>query len=266
MDEEQNMNRLSVTVVDVLGLLIPGAILLLAIFLMPIPAEWALPLKDLLRSRTTLFSNQWVAGGLCLAVAYLFGFLIRLTSIPVMNRLTWQRWAPRLRREAEALERPLKSAIANDELFSALRDMAPSDEIDPRHYAPYFPFAKRVIRTKPELWAEAERLEAEARFTAGLLLPFAALALDGIAHGILRHWHSGILLFVAGVAGGGVSFWTFPSRRINEITYGHLLALTALLYPVKARFGEANAPPSKGDAEPLQATTSLASDRQPAES
>jgi hypothetical protein len=224
------MNRLSVTVIDVLGLLVPGFVFVIGIALTPIPSAWLEPLSKALHDRLPLLTNPWVAGGSWLAIAYVLGFLMRLTSITIMNRLTVHRWKPRLEREAAAVDELFAELIANSRLTESLKRLASlCSERDPARYAPYFHFAKRLIRTNNDLWAEAERLEAEVRFSAGLFFPFVVLALDGVLGFFLGFSRpAASILILVGVAGVVIIIQSFPSRRAKEFLYDQFLALVML--------------------------------------
>src|SRR5262249_32283076 len=155
-------------------------------------------------------------------------------SISVINRFTWKQWSVQLARQAKALDAVLEEAIANPRLVESLKELAANaGERDPGRYVPYFHFAKRLLRRTPQLWEEAERLEADVRFAAGLFMPFILLAIDGILgglfHGLLTPaaW---ILLF-AGTIGAILVLRALPSRRTREILYDQFLALCVLKYP-----------------------------------
>jgi hypothetical protein len=177
-----------------------------------------------------ILSNAWVAGGCWLAAAYVLGFLLRLRSIGFLNWLTWRRWSTLLQSETKELEKVFESAVANPTLIASLKSIAGlCGHRDPIRCAPYFYFAKRVVRSYPELWTEAERLEAEVRFAAGLFLPFLVLAFDALLRGLTTTgaW----VLLAIGVGGATVVLTAFPPLRIKEIIYVHYLALVVLLYP-----------------------------------
>lgn len=222
------MNRLSVTVVDILGVLVPGAVLLAGCFFLP-PSLAPVPaLTILIGKPIPIFANPWVAGGIWLVTAYVLGFLLRLVSIPLMNRVTNRAWSGRLKKEIGALNGIFEAAIANKNLSTSLKDLAElHGSNDPGHYAPYFHFAKRLVRQYPDMWVEAERLEAEVRFVAGLFIPFLLLLADGL---LLRP--TAWVLVLIGAGGAVVLASCFPSRRIKEVVYNHYLALAVLLCPV----------------------------------
>lgn len=227
------MNRLSVTVIDVLGLLVPGVVLLFGLCLAPLPSQSYEPLNQALLARIPLLANIWVAGACWVAAAYVLGFLLRLTSISLMNRLTWKRWSSDLQAEAKEIDEVFKAALNNDALSQGLHRLAERcGERDPGRYAPYFHFAKRIVRGNPEYWSEAERLEAEVRFAAGLFVPFALLALDGLLRFTFsREFLPGLLLLAVGITGATFIRRTFKTRRTKEVLYDQFLALSILLYP-----------------------------------
>lgn len=226
------MNRLSVTIVDILGVLVPGAVLLVGCLFIPPPLAPIPALTGLVGKPIQPLSNPWVAGGLWLAAAYVSGFLLRLISIPLMNRVTKHWWVPKLKDEADTLDQILEEAIANPKLSTSLKELSKLyGERDPCRYAPFFHFAKRLVRKHPDMWAEAERLEAEIRFAAGLFLPFLLLLIDGL---LLRPTHksSAWVLVIIGALGAGLVLFAFPSKRVKEVLYNHFLALAILLDPV----------------------------------
>jgi len=225
------MNRLSVTIVDILGVLVPGAVLLVGCLLV-LPNPALVPASTgTVNELTKFLSNPWFMGDVWLATAYVLGFLLRLVSIPFMNILTKHRWAPKLKEEADTLDQVFEEVIANQKLSTSLKKLSNLYGVrDPGHYAPYFHFAKRLVRKNPDMWTEAERLEAEIRFAAGLFFPFLLLLIDGI---FLRATHpQAWVLVVIGALGAGIVIFAFPSRRIKEVLYNHFLALAILLDPV----------------------------------
>jgi len=223
------MNRLTVTIVDVLGFLVPGLALLFGFVLVPVPPEWLRPVNETLLQRMPLLGNPWVAGGCWLAIAYVLGFLIRLTSISALNLLTWRRSSARLERDAAALDGPLTSALNDAALSEGLKTLANAcNERDPGRRAPYFHFAKRLVRTSARLWTEAERLEAEMRFAAGLFLPLLVLSVDGVLIGFSTP--AGWLISIICGTGAALILVAFPSRHAKEILYDQFLALVVLKY------------------------------------
>lgn len=223
------MNRLTVTIVDILGVLIPGLVLLFGCILAPIPFAWVRPLNDTLLQRLPVLENTWVAGGCWLAIAYTLGFVIRLGSIGIMARLTRRRWESHLERQSAVLEKVLEASLANPGLAASLHALVPmygKDNVG-RH-APFFHFAKRLIRTDPDLWVEAERFEAEVRFAAGLFIPLLLLGIDGVVLAFTTP--GGWILIIAGFGGAAILFSTFAARRTKEVLYDHFLALVILSY------------------------------------
>jgi hypothetical protein len=223
------MHRLSVNIIDILGVLVPGSLLLAGVLLIPIPRATSIPPTDTLGEWMPVVSTPWAAVGTWLIVAYLFGFLLRLFSVNLMQRLTWRRWVPRVHRDAEALSEVLTSAIANASLTRSLIAVAVTrGPRDPGRHAPYYHFLKRLVRTRQELWTEAERLEAEARFAAGLFLPSLVYVVDGI---LWRQVSAASWVFIlAGSLTAMLVLLTFPSRRAKEMLYVQYLGLAILLY------------------------------------
>jgi hypothetical protein len=224
------MNRLSVTVVDLLGMLVPGVVLLVAFFLLPTGLA---PLPEIVGLRVSdleILDDSWVVGVLCLATAYVLGFLLRQLAIPVMQAITKERWTHHLRREAEILGPSLEAALGDESLVKSLRELAEINKRDPGHHAPFFHLVKRLIRQHPELWVEVERLEAEIRLLAGLFLPFLLLLLDGLLCFIAGQagWWT---LMALGAGGAGVILYVFPGRRVKEVRHAYFLALVALKFP-----------------------------------
>jgi hypothetical protein len=244
-----------VTVVDLLGVFVPGLVMLIAVLLVP-AALGLQPRLNLLPG--LLGSSLWVLVGLYGVAAYILGFLVRLKSIDIMNALTLRRWTKRIGEEAEALEPALTDALANRPLTESLKKLAEyttkyyRTKYGPGKYAPYFHYAKRLLRRDPRMWAEVERLEAEARFTAGLFVPLVMLFLDGIllsqwgriegwwrttgGHAVLQltYWEQVIVgrgLMVAAGIGVATVYMAFPERRRREVLYVQLLALAALAKP-----------------------------------
>jgi hypothetical protein len=227
------MNRVSVTIVDFMAFLVPGVVLLFALVLIPLRDPWLAPLNESLLKRIPLLSNPWAAGGCWILSAYVLGFLLRLISIELMNLLTAHRWVDRVKGQSTHLSGAIEDAIDNQKLVAALKNIPGlGDGRGVSKCAPYFHFAKRIIRTRPELWVEAERLEAEVRLAAGLFVPFLVLAVDGVLR-IPNGVAAALVLLFTGVAGAAIVFFAFPDRRVKEVLYDQLLALIALRY-----FGE----------------------------
>lgn len=229
------MNRVSVTIVDFMAFLVPGVVLLFGLVLVPIPDAWIAPLNDSVLQRMPLLNNPWAAGGCWILSAYVLGFLLRLISIELMNLLTSHRWVSRVRSQASELSEALEAAIGDPKLTTAIKAVSGlGDGRGVSSCAPYFHFVKRIIRTRPELWVEAERLEAEVRLVAGLFLPFVVIAVDGVLR-IPQGIAPAAVLLITGGAGATVVFRTFPDRRVKEVLYDQLLALIALRWVVEVK-------------------------------
>jgi hypothetical protein len=223
------MNRVSVTIVDFMAVLVPGIVTLFGLVLLPIPDSLLKPLNSSLLIRIPLLDNPWAAGGSWLMSAYVLGFLLRLTSIDLMNLMTSYRWISRVQGHSEKLSGAIEEAIGDAKLAGALKAIAgtAADDRGVSKCAPYFQFAKRVLRTRPELWVEAERLEAEVRLAAGLFVPFFVLATVGAVRMVLRDFGA-VILVIIGAIGATIVYRTFPERRSKEVLYVQLLALIAL--------------------------------------
>jgi len=219
-----------VTIVDLLGVFVPGFLMLVAMLLVPSALGVNLRFVEVLPD--PVGSNVWILGGAYAITAYIVGFLVRLVSMSIMNVLTLHRWADRIKTEAAALEPALTAAFANKQLTESLKTLAKGfEKYDPGRYAPYFHYAKRVVRREPTMWAEAERLEAEVRFAAGLFLPLVLLVLDGALLSLWRQQTSGWWLFAAAGTGVVAVLCAFPSRRSREVLYDQFLALAVLPNP-----------------------------------
>ena len=222
------MNRVSITIVDFMAFLVPGVVFLFGLVLVPFPDDWIAPLSDALSARVPLLSNPWVAGGCWVLSAYLLGFLLRLTSIDLISFITSHRWISRVQHDSQKLSAVIEETINDQKLVEALQaiaDVAANRGVS--KWAPYFQFVKRVVRTRPELWVEVERLEAEIRLVAGLFIPFVVLMIVGGLR-MLIHFRSALLLVAIGAIGAAIVYRRFPDRRIKEALYDQLLALIAL--------------------------------------
>jgi hypothetical protein len=222
------MNRVAVTIVDFMAFLVPGVVFLFALVFVPIPDAWMTPLSDALSARVPPLGNPWVAGGCWLLSAYLLGFLLRLTSIDLISFMTSHRWVNRVQQHSQRLSFAMEEAINDQKIVEALKAVAElGADRGVSKWAPYFQFAKRLVRTRPELWVEAESLEAEIRLMAGLFVPFVVLAVAGGLR-MLLHFRSALVLVAVGVLGAATVYRTFPERRIKEVLYDQLLAFIAI--------------------------------------
>jgi hypothetical protein len=179
-----------------------------------------------------------------------------------MNYLTWWKWGPTLSDDSQALDQAFDEALHNPTLSAGLRKLAKRcGKRDPGQYAPFFHFAKRIVRGSPDYWNEAERLEAEVRFAAGLFIPFVVFAIDGIARKF--DTPAAWLLLTAGVIGASTILLTFPSRRTKEVLYNQLLALAVLLYQPRPSADASNSKQSnKSPKQPQDENILLVSARQ----
>jgi hypothetical protein len=144
-----------------------------------------------------------------------------------MNLITLGLWAKTVEREAQVLGPILETALAQPELCDAMRALArDASKHDPGRYAPLFHVSKMLLRDHPALWAEAQRLEAEVRFIAGLFVPFALLFLDGLW--LLLRQHDGVVITVVSCVAMATILPAYTYRRSREIYYNQLLAIVAL--------------------------------------
>lgn len=227
------MKGLIVSVVDVLGIFVPGFLLLMGILLNPsvvndILKEWS-NWPQLLKA---VGENLSVIGILVAIISYVFGFIIRLFSITIMQFLTFPLWAKKLKKRARNLEAALKVALKNEEVCKGLEEEAKlRSKIEVAHNAPYFVFSKRLIQNgNSTLWTGTERMEAELRFMSGIFIPLIMLSVDGI----FMSSNLGRLLSLVTGLGFLIILASFPSRRIKEVIYNYHMALIVLHYPSKS--------------------------------
>lgn len=222
------IKSLAITIVDVIGVFFPGLLFVTAVAILlgtGSPAAGFVPLDIAARL------PQWLQISGLIVVVYVLGFLMRLGSLRALQRLTSPFWEPPLTRAAGRLEQTMRACIGDSGLSEALVEMGRRREYrsDVAASAPFFHFAKRIVRLRaPRLWPEAQRLEAEIRFAAGLLVPLLLFAIDAaVVPGPLL-----FRLLVLGVSLGGIAVivTTFPSKRIREVINIHFLAIIALRY------------------------------------
>jgi hypothetical protein len=225
------VKSLVVSIVDVLGIFIPGFLLILGIILLPISLGHASSYKLAWQATPDALRTNLVGIGVLVAIlAYAFGFVLRLCAISILQFLTKRWWASRLTKKAEVLNPILEECVNNQKLCEGLKDIYGNTSMGHvAGYAPYFNFAKRIIRNgNPQLWPDAERLEAELRFSAGLFIPFFVLMINGLF--LIKHPPFGWILFVFATAGCIVLLITFPRRRIREILHVYIMAIITLSY------------------------------------
>jgi hypothetical protein len=220
---------LLVSVIDVLGIFVPGFLLLIGILLFP-------PLSsDLLKQWPTwtvlleVFRNNiWTWVVFSAIASYVLGFIIRLCSIRLVQSITKHWWAEKLKKRAKVFEAAIKTALKDKELCETIEADAKSERIT--SLAPYFHFVKRIVRSGPPvLWAESERMEADIRFAVGIFVPLLIFVVDGLWLASL----SGLILAVVSGIGAFIIIATFPSRRIREVINNYYLALVVLRYVPK---------------------------------
>ena len=224
------MNGLFLTIVDILGIFVPGALLLGALVAMP-PVWHSIDWQSIYPA-ALLPANRLTTIAAVSLVSYTLGFLNRLWSIRLLQTMVKSAWTDLLTRLASPLNAAFEAAIKDQVLCDSLLTLAKRlNPLDPGHYAPYFHYAKRLTRTMPGLWAEGERLEADARFTAGLFLPLLLVSIDGAWIALLYRSIPAWLVTVVSAAGVAAVVVAFPSRRNREVIYAYLLALIALRTP-----------------------------------
>jgi hypothetical protein len=197
------VKNIFVTIVDILGVFVPGLLLLMGLILLP----WVFTDLQTHGLTWSSFPEFLHANGIAFAVvvviaAYVLGFLLRLWSVRLLEILTWFRWQPKLKARASIFNVAMERAIDDPTLCKALNS------------------------SNPASWAEAECMEAEIRFAAGLFVPFCILVFDGL---FLRKPLGWVISAVALI--GAVVVWSrFPSRRIKEVLIDYLLSIVVLRY------------------------------------
>lgn len=224
------MKGLIVSIVDVLGIFVPGFLLLIGILLFPSVANdlvkewptWKLLLEGVRDNFATL-------GILAAITSYVLGFIIRLSSISILQFLTFPFWAEKLKKRARKLEEALGVALKNDNVCQSIEAEARlRSKFEVAYNAPYFAFAKRLIQNgNPALWTGTERMEAELRFMAGIFIPLILLFIDGVRIAS----SSGYTLAMVSGLGVLIILQSFPTRRIREVVYNYQMALIVLHYP-----------------------------------
>lgn len=225
------MKSLFVSIIDVMGIFIPGFLLLLGILLFPVAIGHASSYKSLWDATPEAIRiNTTGIGIIVVIISYATGFLIRLGAIGVLHRLTKRWWAEKLTKQSEVLGPILEECLTYPELCTALKEVygtASTGHV--AGYSPYFNFAKRIVRNSSSpLWADAERLEAEIRFSAGLFVPMCVLAIDGAL--LIRSSPFGWMLTLFSVLSCYVILYTFPLRRIREVLHVYTMAIITLRY------------------------------------
>ena len=222
------MRRLTVSIIDVLGVFVPGFLLLSGFGLLAVAFDPHLLEKLRATSETVKLPAIWVIVGL---LAYVLGFLLRLVSIRLLQALTGSRWRRMVSDYSASVGGELRASLADKQLVEALEEStAMLGETHLYRIAPLFPYAKRLVRPYDSLREEAERLEAEVRFTAGLFPPLVLLAIasGSLAYRLSLTW---LLPATIALAFSVVVFLAFPDRRVKEVLYVYYLALVALKSP-----------------------------------
>jgi hypothetical protein len=225
------MKSLVVSIVDVLGIFIPGSLLFVGIMLLPIALGYTDAYKAAWQATPEATrTNVAGLGVIVVIISYATGFVIRLCAINLLQRITKPWWVRTLSKKSEALNPVFEACLDYPELCTALKDVYVTASMGHiTGYAPYFSFAKRIIRNgNTPLWSDAERLEAETRFSAGLFIPFCVLAINGLL--LIRHQPFGWILTVTSLFGCLVILLTFPRRRIREVLHIYTMAIVTLRY------------------------------------
>lgn len=225
---EARMKNLFLTIVDILGIFVPGILLLAGLLLFPgvltslSSGNLQADLSHFIEANRISIA---VAGSI---VAYVLGFLVRLWSIGLLEWITRTKWTKMLQEKVPYLEKPLEKAVGDADFQAALQSLASTYKAtDLTPHAPYFHFAKRLVRANNSgLWADAERMEAELRFAAGLCIPFCLFIFDGL----FFPKPFGYVLSVISLCGLAAVIARFPSRRVKEVLMDYLLALIVLKY------------------------------------
>ncbi len=227
------MKGILITVVDVLGIFVPGFLLFVGIIICP-------PLSIELSNLAVKFphlpdeivKNFTLILVLAAIISYVLGFLIRLCSIGMIHIFTKAFWTEKLGRQAAVLEKHILAALNDEALCDSLKIEAGFyNKYTLNYQAPYFGFVKRIIKMgNPTLYSEAERLEAEIKFSTGIFVPLLLFVTDGIwiwySFGLI----SGFVISMTAFLGVLIILLTFPNRRIKEVTYTYYLALILLQY------------------------------------
>jgi len=226
------MKSLVVSIVDVFGIFIPGFLLLLGIILFPVAIGYGESYKNLFQATPEVIrANTAGIGAVLVIISYATGFLVRLGSVGLLHLLTSKWWGAKLAKQGELLGPIFEECLNYPELCAALKEAYGSRSPGPHihGYAPYFNFAKRIVRNgSTALWTDAERLEAELRFSTGLFVPLCVLAIDGLF--FIRSAPFGPMLTVFSLLGCFVILYTFPRRRIREVQHIYTTAIITLRY------------------------------------
>lgn len=225
------MKSIIVSIVDVLGVFIPGFLFLCSIFLFNESlGSHSLLVKDLSNVLSNLSSGAAIS--LIVVFSYLFGYLIRLKSIRLLQNLTKSRWEEKMKVMSVSLNGMFESAVNNNDLTNSIRESNTKREsIGISQYVPYFHFAKRLaLLYSPLACAEIERDEAKIRFTSGLLIPLPFLFINGILLCFKSDIFLGVLLIALSLGSLYVVISNFPKRRLREVENIYHLAVIILKF------------------------------------
>lgn len=237
------MKGIFVTIVDILGVFVPGFLLLIGILLFPplfLDSFIQININNT-ENKTTILCREFqnntiiITSIIVIIFSYVLGFIIRLFSVRFMQFVTRFFWEDKLKERTEVMTKQVKKSLKNPQLCKTIEAEAKlHSNYELSEQAPYFHFAKRLIRSKnPNLWLEAERLEADVRFSAGIFIPLVLLIVDGVWFAIKYNNKAGVILTIFTFLIALIVLVTFPGRRIKEVVYGYYLALIVLEYPDK---------------------------------
>jgi hypothetical protein len=212
-----------VTLVDVVGVLVPGLVLLLGIALLP-PVAHELKASCLLSwLQYPLEHCCWLLAIAGLTAGYIVGFMIRLFSTKLLQFLCWRSLQEGAKKAVNYVEPLLEAALGDKQLSSAIRATLPTERPGPlgkyhhSRYAPFFDLARHLVRASgSSLWAQAERREVDVRLMTGLLVPLTLLALDGVLY-VAQGWVAfGLCLTPMSVIAIILIAYRFPRYRARE--------------------------------------------------
>jgi hypothetical protein len=216
------------SIIDVIGILVPGFLFGLGVALLPPVTR-----RVLSTNLDYLVSHSIALVVTSIVVAYVLGFVIRLSAIRFMNTLTRRWWASKLKKRTRALDGAITQHLemVDPILLRCLQNEPLSrSKGGVSDAARYFHFIKRVVRSGPAtLWAEAERLEAEIRFVAGLVFPLMLFTIDGLWMAFSSEPWIGSSMLAISLLSLLIIFLEYPGRRIGEVIYVYYLGLIIMM-------------------------------------
>src|SRR5690349_3604318 len=136
------MKSIFVSIIDILGIFIPGFLLLLGVALFPFALGYSVQLDSICPKLGEVSRANTVAIGIILAIiSYVFGFIIRLYSTTIIHFLTKRWWAEKLESRTQLLNDVIENCLKYPELCSALKKISENsrnDRTSSSAYAPYF--------------------------------------------------------------------------------------------------------------------------------